>query len=317
MTPDTSTRELIDALALEGSRREAAIARLIIAGRRVTPRLLSEYSRADRPRKIAILRVLEGSGDERALPVARAAVAEGGDVAVAAVAVLRELLRTSAGPADAQALDTLLGLAGDANAEHRARAAAREALSTAPADVRSAIEALAQGEPRDVASGGAAAWRDALEGRLPDDPAILIPAVDALGRETPLTVLRRLVEGVAERERTEPLNRRRGWRTLRGALHQVLALRDSRIALYDLREALSEPGMPVPATFLAALQMIGDATCLEPLAAAFLRTDARDRHRVAHAMRAIVRRERLTRRHAAVRRALAAAPDLPLLRDRA
>ena len=99
---------------------------------------------------------------------------------------------------------------------------------------------------------------------------------------------------------------------MRGALHQALALRGSRIALYDLRETLDRSDGPLPSPFLGALQTIGDDSCLEPLAGAFSRagSDARWQHQLAQAFREIVKRERITKRHSALRRALAKAPEL-------
>ena len=84
------------------------------------------------------------------------------------------------------------------------------------------------------------------------------------------------------------------------------------LALYDLRDSLLEPER-LPVAFLAALEEIGDATCLEPLAAAYDASsrsgDAWWREHVAQAFRAIVHRDGLTRRHAAVKRALARWPE--------
>jgi len=106
--------------------------------------------------------------------------------------------------------------------------------------------------------------------------------------------------------------RREEWRAVRGLAHQALAARNSRLALYDLRDSLLEPDR-LPVAFLAALEEIGDATCLEPLAAAYDASsrsgDAWWREHVAAAFRAIVLREGLTRRHASVKRALARWPD--------
>ena len=44
--------------------------------------------------------------------------------------------------------------------------------------------------------------------------------------------------------------------------------RGSRLALYDLRDSLLETER-LPVAFLAALEEVGDASCLEPLAAAY------------------------------------------------
>ena len=99
---------------------------------------------------------------------------------------------------------------------------------------------------------------------------------------------------------------------MRGAVHQALAARNSRLALYDLRDSLLEPDR-LPVAFLAALEEIGDATCLETLAAAYEASsrsgDAWWREHVAAAFRAIMQREGLTRRHAAVKRTMARWPD--------
>jgi hypothetical protein len=128
-----------------------------------------------------------------------------------------------------------------------------------------------------------------------------------------LTDLQRLVDLVRARERTEQdPGRREQWRVVRGALHQALAARNSRLALYDLRDSLLEPER-LPVAFLAAIEEIGDASCVETLAAAY---DASSRSgetwwrgHLASAFRAIVHREGLTRRHAAIKRAMSRWPD--------
>jgi hypothetical protein len=99
---------------------------------------------------------------------------------------------------------------------------------------------------------------------------------------------------------------------VRGAAHQALAARNSRLALYDLRDSfLTSERLPV--AFLAAIEEIGDAGCLEALAAAYEESspsgDTWWREHLAAAFRAIVHREGLTRRHAAIKRALSRWPD--------
>ena len=307
---------LIEGLRDGGDRREAAIARLTIAGKRAIARLVDAYEHTtDREVQVAILRVLEAIGDERALGAAERAVASHGDVAVAGVAVLRELLGRPQGSADVKALDRLLAIARDPSAERRVRAAAVSALDSAPADVR---QALGRFEAADSALPGGdspehALWEDAVAGRLPDDPASLRGAIPLHAEAAPLADLRRLIEALVAREQREarqPIAQE--WRAVRGALHQALALRGSRIALYDLRETLDRSDGPLPSPFLGALQVIGDDSCLEPVAGAFSRagSNARWQHQLAHAFREIVKRERITKRHSALRRALAKAPGL-------
>jgi hypothetical protein len=249
---------LIAALGGGTTQREAAIARLIIVGERSIGRLVEAYRETqDRAVRRAILRVLEATGDDRALDVAAAAIAAGGDLAVGGIAVLRELLGRPRGSADVQALDRLLAITRDD-------------------DVRTAVEGLAAEE-----SAEAALWQDALAGQLPDEPAALREAMALQAEAAPLADLRRLIEAIAAREQREPQpGAAQEWLAARGAIHQALALRGSRIALYAL-------------------------------AAAFARSsDARWQHQLARAFEAIVTRERMTARHAAVRRALARAPGI-------
>ena len=307
--PAHDVRALLQALGQDGDRREAAIARLTILGSRVVPQLVATFeSPADRDRQVAVLRVLEAIADERGLPVARAAVASGGDVALAAVAVLRELLTKPTRGADVQALDLLLDMARDSRSDRRLRAAAREALDNAPEDVRAAVRTL--GTPEDPVE---ALWQDALAGHLPDDARQLREAVSARAADTPLADLRRLIEAIAERERAQTKQpASHDWTAARGAVHQALALRGSRVALYDLRETFERASGPLPSPFLAAVTIVGDDSCVEPLAAAFAHADAEPRwkHLLAQAFHEIVKRERLTRRHSTLRRALARAPGL-------
>jgi len=307
--PAHDVRALLQALGDDGDRRETAIARLTILGSRVVPQLVAAFDPAGaRDRQIAVLRVLEAIADERGLPVARTAVGAGGDVAVAGIAVLRELLAKPTKGADVLALDLLLAIARDEAHDRRLRAAAREALDSAPEDVREAVRAL--GKPEDPLE---ALWQDALAGHLPDDGRQLREAISARAADAPLADLRRLIEAIAERERAETkptaLN---DWRAARGAVHQALALRGSRVALYDLRETFERASGPLPSPFLAAVTIVGDNSCVEPLASAYANADAEPRwkHLLAQAFHEIVKRERLTKRHSALRRALAKAPAL-------
>src|SRR5262245_16202297 len=87
-------RTLVDALAGgDEVHREAAMARLAIIGSRAVERLIATYAKeSDRRTRVSILRTLEAIGDHRSGALARQAIAEGGDVAVAAAGTLRSLL---------------------------------------------------------------------------------------------------------------------------------------------------------------------------------------------------------------------------------
>ena len=62
--------------------------------------------------------------------------------------------------------------------------------------------------------------------------------------------------------------RRGEWMRARGGRHVALAARGSRLAVCDLRESLESRGRRLPVEFLAALALVGDRSCLEPIAAA-------------------------------------------------
>ena len=308
---DAEIRGLVDALEADRpARREAAIARLTVLGSRAIPRLVAAYDLGSREKRLAILQILETFTDVRALPLARRGLDAGGDLAVAAVAVLREFVARGTGTSHADALETLLSIWANPSTERRVKAAAVQALSGAAGDVRGLVDSglPATGSPEDVV------WEEAAEGRLPEGSAAMRDALAGHAEGAPLPVLRRVIETIRLHEDgVEPSARRDEWTALRGALHEALARRGSRLALYDLRESLERTAAPLPAGFLSAAAAVGDVSCLEPLALAFSRAPAgafRWRGDLAATFQAIMARERLTRRHTAVRRALARAPEL-------
>lgn len=317
-------RELIEALGgSDDVRREAAVARLGVIGARAVDRLVAAYRTAGtREMKLAVLRALEGAADRRTVAVAREAIAEGGDVALAAVAALIPLLDAPHVPTATDVLDVLVAAALDRARDRRVRLACFQAIQHIPQvgdriaaalreDPDAGINAGAADVPRDVAAADAA-WKDALEGRLPDEPDVLREVALTRGPGAAVTALQKIIDAVRAREGSmAPGPKRDAWRAARGALHQALALRGSRVAVYDLRETIEEAREPLPVSFLAALHVIGDESCAEPLAAAYARTpdDARWRHQLGEAFRAIARREKMTRRHATFKRIEARWPD--------
>lgn len=318
-------RPLIAALAgADDVQRESAVARLAVIGARAVDPLLHEFAGAGPRLQSGILRALEAVAEPKALPVARAAArSEHADVAAASVGVLRVFL-TSPVPEHARdALDAVVALALDTARPAAVRVAALDALRVLPPDVREAVrknladdgdpDVRARAAPPGRAAGDDAAWQDAVQGHLPASPAVLKQAVASMRARARLTELQHLVDHLRTREQREPdAGRREEWRAVRGAVHQALAARNSRLALYDLRDSLLGPDR-LPVAFLAALEEIGDATCLETLAAAYEASsrsgDAWWREHVAAAFRAIVHREGLTRRHAAVKRTMARWPE--------
>jgi hypothetical protein len=299
------------------------VARLAIIGPRAVDRLIDAYEHSsDRGAQVTILRALEAIGDPRSEPVARRAIETAGDVGVAAAGVLRALLTSPTESAAAAALDTLIALALDATKEHRLRLAAVEALQEMPGDVRTRVVAAVRDDlpgglhevalmsDRDAAR-AAAIWTDAVEGRLPDEPRVLRDALSTRASTAPLGVLQKMIDAVRAKEQGADA----GWLLVRGALHQSLALRGSPVALYDLRESLDQGPHPLPVSFLAALHVLGDESCLEPIVKAWTHAsgDERGRQQLASTFRAIARRKRITSRHAVMKRIAARLPQVSTL----
>jgi hypothetical protein len=143
----------------------------------------------------------------------------------------------------------------------------------------------------------------AADDGLPEDAEALRRMLGDGAKAAPLPALHRIVERIREREAAEPAGRRGEWIRARGTAHLALAKRSSRLGLYDLREALDSPAAGLPVEFLTALSIVGDASCLEAIAAAHARAaDPWWHDHLAETFRAIVARERLTRRHAVMRK---------------
>src|SRR5687768_8541310 len=265
-------RTLIESLgAVDDVKREGAIARLAVIGSRAVDRLAGVFAEADTSRvtRAGILRVLEAAGDARVIPLARRALQDGGEVAVAATGALRPLLASSSADVAAESLDILMTVLLDGKVERRVRAAASDALQDVP-EVRDRIGDIL-GNPPDGRAVDAV-WRDATEGRLPDPARMLREAAPLPAASAPLGTVQKLVDAVRSREMTTGEAAAADWRAARGALHQALALRGSPIAVYDLRETIESATDALPSTFLTALHLVGDESCLAAIASAHKRS---------------------------------------------
>jgi hypothetical protein len=299
-------------------RRETAIARLRVLGARAERQVLDALSRAaDADEQVALLRVLEG---RRAPTVVEMTLhhlgASDAGVRVAAIAVARALLDEERGP---EVLDRVTALATDGGEPASVRLAAITVLTELPTRTVGPVLAGLQTDPDPairLASAPRAGQSDepgveveqAATGELPADPQRLVDALARDGDIVPLPTLHRLLTTLRDRETAEQReSRRTDLGVLRGTVHQILARRDSRVALYDLRETLEAADRPLPPSYLAALTAIGDASCLDAFGVAYTRAagwpdSAEWRAALANAARAIIVRERLSRRHAALRR---------------
>jgi HEAT repeat protein len=303
-------------------KQDAAMARLTVMGARAVGRLLTLAGDRQAPAsgRAAAFRTLEAIGDPRGLDAALRAVSdENEQVSLAAVDVARVFIRSAHG---VPAVDRLSAAAMDPHRPVPVRLAAiralrdltpetfRPLLAALKTDALPEIAAAAEQPSGDLGSliDPVRCVEDAARGILPDEADVLRRAIAQAGGDTPLTSLQAIVDVVRERENGVPRSRRAGWTAARAAAHLALAHRGSRLALYDLRETLEAATEPLPVEFVTTVSEVGDASCLEPLAAAYSQSGG-GRHRqdwwprhLSSAFRAIVARERITRRHATMKK---------------
>jgi hypothetical protein len=316
-------RRLVADLTLEGddseARREAAVARLAVIGTRAVRQLLDALGAATSPaQQIAILHVLEAIPDPRGVEPVRTALNAGPtDVRIAAARASRALLSM---PQATPLLDSVTAAAIDREQPETLRVALLEVLSTLPPRTVKPLWERLKDDPSPavrhalkhagaVTDDPVAEIEEAADGWLLRDPSVVLQLIAAAGADAPLSTLHRIIERVRSKESEGRKSRRRDWLAVRGALHLALAKRNSRVALYDLREAIEGASEPLPADFMEAARLVGDATALEPLAAAYVHSETMAdaeafRRAIADAFQAIVAREKITRRHAVMKRVL-------------
>ena len=301
--------------------------RLTVIGGRAVERLTALLdTREAAPRnRVAALRTLEAIADQRAFDASLRAIDDSdAGVAQAAVRLARVFLRGSRG---ATVVDRLTEVALNRARSEPIRLAAIDALSTLESstlqplrdvlkdDPSEEVRALAQRtRPLAVEPGDHEGYlRQAVERRLPDDPVALRHAIAQAAGPLSLPLLRPARgtdQGDREREAGEAPAVRAEWMAARAAAH-VAGSRVGEAAWRSMTSGrrLDTAAGPLPVEFLSALTAVGDASCLEPIAAAFDRAAAsggtRDdwwhRH-LASAFRVIVARERVTRRHQVARK---------------
>jgi hypothetical protein len=301
--------------------RDGAVARLMVIGTRAVARLAAaaQDSGARTDARIAALRALEGIGDARGF-VAAATAIDDPDIDVAAAAV-----RATAGalgtPHEAPAVDRLAAVALDVSRPAAVREEAVHALEGLRATAAPLFDVLARDPAPSLRQAAARVHRGdeidseeapatiaaTLRSAPLADPEALRKAVLRAGKSAALPDLRQIVDAAREREASAPSAERQHWLQVRAAAHAVLARRGSRLAVFDLRETVESATIALPVEFIGALAAVGDASCLAGIAAAWERAnrgrrDAWWQRHLADAFRTIVARERLTRRHAVLKR---------------
>jgi len=283
-------RLIADLQSSDSIRRDAAVARLRILGNRALPRLIDLVAAHESAAVRALaLDALEGLDDVRAIDVAFDALRDGNiEVVIAALGVLRRWVAEETGT---RLLDAITAITVDRSRDARVRVAALAALSELPEHLVRPIRD--QAPPPESA------------GPSLDDPVQVREWIQAYGAGATLSTLHELITRTREREHAESSSRLRSeWLQARGRAHQALAKRDSLVALYDLRETFEAATGALPQSFLSTAAAIGDASCLEPLARAWA-TAGKDldwNHQLSTTAAAIMRREKLTGRSAAVKK---------------
>ena len=312
--------------------RETAEARLIVIGVRAVPHLIVAFDRStSAASRVAILKVLEATPDRRSAELgAEQLESDLADPAVraAALGLLGAYLESAE---STRVLDTLTAFILDAERPDALRLHALDVIERALPDVLKPLCVRLAEDPSSAirAWGSASADTGApvIDPRLAieaaaagesADPRFLRELVPAGAAEAPLPTLHRLIEVARDREATAGSDADRdAWLAVRGLVHLALARRASRVAVYDLREAIARAAEPLPEEFAEAAGLVGDGACLESIADLLARrpAGADGRLRVWHdalvrAGRAIVERERLTRRHAVMKKIARSSPDI-------
>jgi hypothetical protein len=290
-------------------RRETAAARLAIIGSRATEKLhqIALDDSADADARVTALHALEAIGDPRSFEktVELAETSAAPRIVTAAIAVIGSIAR-SKDRRSLTAFEWLTAAALRQDASDPQRLGALAALGGLSARQVAPIYAALRRDPnsdiaaraaRQAAGDRVTLERISTEG-LPVDPVLVSSLVREEGHETKVTALRLIVDMIRAREHDG--HQRAEWMAVRGQLHQVMAERGSRLALYDVRETLERAGAAIlPVGFLSAAAAVGGGDCLAPLAAAWVASAGLDRwwtDHLADAFRSIVTRERLRRR---------------------
>lgn len=302
--------------------REAAVARLAIAGTRAEGLVLQALAAADPRGQAALLGVLERLTSPRALDAGIALLsAADPTVATAAVGAVRAQLGAEDPDMASRALDALVSTSLDPARAEAARLAAIDALGDAGGDTAQALHARLHDDPNarvrravgDRAAPGSVAGAAQIEAMAADpghDPLAVGRLLGEVGAQGSLAALHQLVLAVGHRERTAATDAdRAGWTLALGAAHHALAARGSRLGRLDLRDALERTPPERLGELVAAAEAIGDASCLAPLAAAWTGAEGSTRARIEAAFTTIVVRDRLTRRHAAIKDVIARWPQ--------
>lgn len=132
--------------------------------------------------------------------------------------------------------------------------------------------------------------------------SVLVEVVGSYGVGAMIYRLADVLEAIAGlRSGTSAANGADLLERVRAKAHLELARIGSRVAIQDLRDALDDPGRRVELELLAAVELVGKKDELVHLVRAWTKEDGFMRERIALAIRAVMRRERIRRNSVALR----------------
>jgi HEAT repeat protein len=130
---------------------------------------------------------------------------------------------------------------------------------------------------------------------------VVIEAIGAIGDKSSIYRLNDLIERIEGRAGRDgaasgfdPMQR------VRAKAHLELARVGSRVAIHDLREALSDRSRRLEIEMLAAVELIGKKDEIQDLVCAYEREESFLQDRIAAAVRSIMKRERIRRNNPAI-----------------
>lgn len=233
------------------------------------------------------LSALDGLEDPHAIDVAFAVLnSHDIETVIAALSVLRTWVPRETGT---RLLEAITAIAVDRERDARVRVAALDALSDLPDEL---LRPIREQAPPPEAGGPPL-----------DNPVAARDWMDAHGARATLAMLHDAIKSFRDAEgAAETSGEKSEWLRARGVAHAMLAMRGSRLALYDARETFSTAKAPLPPGFVETIANLGDASCLEPLARAWSATrDSAWRAQLSEAARRIVTRARIGGRNSVMK----------------
>ena len=262
--PSEMDRLIADLESSDSVRRDAAVARLRVLGARALPRL-AKFIESSEPLecpRAARSSALEGLEDPHA---SRSRSTRAGRDRTSSRSSPRSASCAAGSPQETgtRLLEAITAIAVDRGRDARVRVAALDALSDLPDHL---VRPIREQAPPPEAAGPPL-----------DNPVAAREWIEAHGGKATLATLHDAIKTFRDSEdRADTSRGRTEWMTARGAAHQTLAERGSRLALVRrARDLQQRAALRCHRDSSKPCGRIGDASCLEPLARAWSATRGR------------------------------------------